>query len=824
MRSQQELLAASGLAPRPLEFGGLLRILDTELRLIAPTDLEGAEEGGRADGHYYQLTHDYLVPALRQWLTAGQRETRRGRAELLLAERANVWNARPQQRHLPSWWEWATIRLHTRPRDWTLPQRRMMRAAGRNHLLMASVLAVLVGVLGWAAVEGSRYLRAVELVRALDSVDTAGVGKIAEDLSSCRYWADPRLTKMIEEGDARQRLHASLALLPVDPDRVNYLYDRMLDADRQPDEFWVLCQALREHRQELAERLTRFLLEESNPDQRLRAACALAFYDPRNPLWTGDTRLCDDVANKLLREPPVLAERWIEGTRALRLQFGSSFLKIASDPARSDEHARAFHLSVFCKPLEVSTEELAAFILEHDDLLLHDRVLPYLLAKDNEAVKLMSEELDKKPSSEMSEVEMDILAKRRSKAAVFLLQYDQQDGPWPVHEAGCLWPLLRDSADLRLRTCLMHRFSQVGADPETLVRQYEEEQDTGARRALLLSLGGFKNSLPAGQRQRLADRLQLLETYRHDPDTGLHSALEWLLRSWELDAELDSIDRQLAGLPAGKRRWCVNARGQTLTLLEGPVELELGSPALEAGRQADESLRRRVIPRSFAIATKEVTALQFRAFLEGIGHNWQPSERLGQDPGGPMIGVTWFQAAQYCRWLSEQEGVPEDQMCYPPLDKIKPGMEMPENYLSRTGYRLPTEAEWEYACRAHSVTSRHGGISEQLLGNYAWFIQNASGRTQPVGKKMPNDYGLFDLYGNALEWCQDAAGPDPSSPKGLPIEDREDLRGITSSLSRILRGGSCASHALTLRSAQRFELEPSETRSLAGLRVAKTIR
>src|SRR5262249_28746472 len=270
--------------------------------------------------------------------------------------------------------------------------------------------------------------------------DTANVPKIVEDLPPCRKWANPRLRKLIEEGDRKQQLHASLALLPVDSGQVDYLYDRMLNADRPPDHFSVLCQELRKYQQEIVQGrivqgLSTFLKNETNPDRRLRAACALAFYDPRNPLWTRNAELCDEVANKLLKEPPALSEIWLQGTkalpispRALRYPIGDSFLRIASDPTRSEsERTMAAHLSLLCKRTEVRTEEMAAFILDRDDLLLYDRVLPYFLAKGDEAVKLMSRELAKTPSPEMSEVKQDTLAKRRAKAAVFLLQFEQQE-------------------------------------------------------------------------------------------------------------------------------------------------------------------------------------------------------------------------------------------------------------------------------------------------------------------------------------------------------------------------------------------------------------
>src|SRR5205823_2851317 len=122
VRSESELRDASGYASRPRDFDDLVRILDQELRLITPADPEGtssedplAREGQR----YYQLTHDYLVHSLRDWLAHKQRATRRGRAELRLAERAALWSAKPENRQLPTVLEWANIRLLTKKSEWT---------------------------------------------------------------------------------------------------------------------------------------------------------------------------------------------------------------------------------------------------------------------------------------------------------------------------------------------------------------------------------------------------------------------------------------------------------------------------------------------------------------------------------------------------------------------------------------------------------------------------------------------------------------------------------------------------------------------------------
>jgi formylglycine-generating enzyme required for sulfatase activity len=106
-------------------------------------------------------------------------------------------------------------------------------------------------------------------------------------------------------------------------------------------------------------------------------------------------------------------------------------------------------------------------------------------------------------------------------------------------------------------------------------------------------------------------------------------------------------------------------------------------------------------------------------------------------------------------------------------------------YLSLHGYRLPTEAEWEYACRAGAVTSRYYGETEELLPRYGWYVKNAGGRSRPVGSKKPNDLGLFDLHGNVYTWCQEIyQGDHPASKNGEGIEDKEGELSINSTVSR----------------------------------------
>jgi formylglycine-generating enzyme required for sulfatase activity len=793
MRSGPDLLAASGHAAQPGEFRELLRILDGELRLVTPTDPEGQEEDPQArsasDGtqpagasavRYYQLTHDYLVPSLREWLTRKQRETRRGRAELRLAERAAAWQAKRENRHLPAWWEWLNIRLYTRKKNWTEPQRKMMRRAGRYHgtrgLLLAACLLLLLGG-GW---EGFGRLEARNLRHRLLEANTEDVPGIVRDMGPYRRWLDVPLREAYREAeanhDARKQLHISLALLPVDDGQEDFLFLRLFHGEAP--EVHAIREGMRSRRVQVSEQLW-WALENRKflSGERLRVAAALADYEPDNMRWEG---VRTDVAAALVAQDALVVARWADllwpVRRHLLPPLADAFLDQRRPPAQ-----------------RATIAHLYASYAEH-----------------------RSEAYDPLEKLLAAKVEGDVAGARRQAYAAAALD---MMGRWKK-----VLPLLRHSPDPTARSYLIRELGAMGDARglrQLLLR--DPRLEVSVRRALVLALGDFdQDRLSLAERELWIPDLEKM--YREDPDAGIHGAAAWLLREWgqagklaEMDQELRMRDREVASngcLPAGGRQWYVNGQGQTLVVLP-PGKFLIGEEQRQQQWQIDHS---------FALAAQEVTLAEFLRFRKEHGNFKKNDPTLNC----PVNGVSWYDAAAYCNWLSAQEGIDESQWCYQPkqgkglrdwsAEAYGAGMRVPRDYLRRAGYRLPTEEEWEYACRAGSTTAWSMGDAGDLLRRYAWYETNAEHRSHPVGSLRPNDWGLFDLHGNAWEWCQDRLAREGD------IKIKEDINIINDRYSRLLRGGAFNDHAGYVRSADRAHHGPASRNDLIGFRPARTFR
>jgi sulfatase modifying factor 1 len=278
----------------------------------------------------------------------------------------------------------------------------------------------------------------------------------------------------------------------------------------------------------------------------------------------------------------------------------------------------------------------------------------------------------------------------------------------------------------------------------------------------------------------------------------LHSALG-MAREMEIT---NSLGMRMVSIPAGK--------------------FQMGSPENEKDREEQEVRHEVVLTKGFYLGVHEVTVGQFRGFVEAAKYKTE-AERDGKGGWGvnesgsfaengkftwnspgfmqgddhPVVLVSWNDAKAFCRWLSQREKVT---------------------------YRLPSEAEWEYACRGGRETAYHFGNDPWVLLQYGNLFHHPSVGsrdgyrfTAPVGRFKPNDHGLYDMHGNVWEWCEDGYDPRGYSGKKQTNPTRPD-----SAKARVQRGGGWSSAPHRCRSAARIGRDPSSYRgAYLGFRVVR---
>ena len=234
-----------------------------------------------------------------------------------------------------------------------------------------------------------------------------------------------------------------------------------------------------------------------------------------------------------------------------------------------------------------------------------------------------------------------------------------------------------------------------------------------------------------------------------------------------------------------------NSIGMKMVLIPKGT-FQMGSPRTENGRRKDETQHQVTISKDYHLGVTEVTQGQYEKVMGTNPSKFQNQVILNKDSSMyPVEKVTWEDAVEFCKKLSD----------------------LPEEKKAGRVYRLPTEAQWEYACRAGSKTAYSFGESSKSLGDYAWFDGNSNNQTHPVGEKKSNAWGLYDMHGNVWEWCSDWYGDYPKGAVSDPVGPREGLVCV-------VRGGGYRGEAALCRSADRVLLNPSYRDDYIGFRVA----
>jgi formylglycine-generating enzyme required for sulfatase activity/tRNA A-37 threonylcarbamoyl transferase component Bud32 len=647
------------------------------------------------------------------------------------------------------------------------------------------------------------------LVTALASAETASVPELLVKMDPVRDRMRSRLADFAAQPiGTKPGLHARMAL--VDEPRVaGELMEYIVQA--RADELIPLREVITDCPQAwpaLESPLT------PGP-ARVRYAAALAGWSPSDPRWPA---VAPAVVEALLHEPSLDVGTW---ARALEPVGGALLPDLLTSYRALNVKTRPGRFTTPDTTAAAATADRAADLVARFAANRPDRLAEAVVEFEGPHLPRLFTDLQRHRNAVLPLLKRSMAGEPqkpitvgRALAAIVKLDTTNRDDHWR---------LLSRSSDSTARTEFIHRCASMEVSPNRILDRLTIEPEVSARRALLSALGGYRPDILKAER-RMAFSHWLLERYRSDPDAGVRSLAGWLIRrGWADRSMADRIDGDLAGRDrADGRNWYLTRDHQTMVVLPGPARLKIGSTADDPEGESDESAALRIIPRTVAIGATEITADQYTRLMGTHPHATTRGDCA-------MNAITWFQAAEYCNRLSEREEIPSDQWCYEPNadGKYASGMRAKAGYLNLKGYRLPTEAEWEYACRAGTTCPRYFGGNTDLIAEYAWTPRTANLSIQPVALLRPNEFGLFDTLGNVIEWVGDPkidhelqseldAGPQGAWTifDGERDGSRNDYQ---------LRGGGYSIDASRARAAYRYNLRPGNGTSTSGFRIARTV-
>ena len=698
----------------------------------------------------------------------------------------------------------------------------MIKKARKYYLVRSILVASMLLMLGFLGWDGYCRVKSQGLVERLLDAHSADVPTIVKEISGYRRWANPMLlaanNKAEQEKDERKQLHTSLALLPVDKGHISYLYFRLLEA--KPNEVEVLIDALRNHKDEFQQQLWDLL---QNPEkgkelQILRIASALAAYDGgvESETWKDISPL---IVSQLVKENPVFIGVWVGTLRPVKKFLLNPLSETFNNRAPDKNLENLVATNLLADYAADNPEILISLILDADEKQF-SILFPLFKEQSAACLYLLNAEINKPAPQNTNYALKEIDDKRRVNVIVALAKLNQSE---------TIWPLLKHTSTPQTRSYLIEKLALHNLDYSVILQQLKIEKEVSIRRALIQTLGNFDLGQISFE-ERISIIPDLEEIYLKEPDSGIHASAEWLLKTWNQQSFINKTneawqqDKELTlkrqkeitnRLDIEKEKslmqWYVNGQGQTMVVIPGPVEFLMGSPESEVDRYTNEFQHKKKIGRSFEISNKSVTLAQYNQF----DSKYTLDAKYVRSGDLPVVGITYYMASKYCNWLSEKEGISEDQWCF---EINKQGETIvKKDYLNLKGYRLPTEAEMEYATRAGSISSRYFGDTSELLLKYAWFQKNSNDQLWPVGSLKPNDFGLFDTLGNCYTWCMD----EYDFSNGTEEDNLEGTK-VLNTKNRVLRGGSHLGTGPRARSSNRNYGMPTYRTTGDGFRLAKT--